>query len=73
MALSNELMAEKWQYIIVDDYIEKYGGEENLTKGFNQAEHMHEAMLMSANGKEEKVATILNESNEINVSDVYRG
>lgn len=66
-------MTEKWQYIIVDDYIEKYGGEENVIKGFNQAEHMHEAMLMSANGKEEKVATILNESNEINVSDVYRG
>lgn len=54
------------EYISVDEYIKKYGGEDNVNKAFNQAEVQHEAMLLKAEGKEEKAAAILNEKSTNN-------
>lgn len=54
------------EYISVDEYIKKYGGEDNVNKAFNQAEVQHEAMLLKAEGKEEKAAALLNEKSTNN-------
>lgn len=54
------------EYISVDEYIKKYGGEVNVNKAFNQAEVQHEAMLLKAEGKEEKAAALLNEKSTNN-------
>lgn len=56
---------DKVEYISVDEYINKYGGEDRVNKAFNQAEVQHEAMLLNAEGKEEKAIALLNAKDSV--------
>lgn len=50
------------KYISVDEYLNKYGGENKVNNAFNQAEKKHKAMLLKSEGKQEEAAFLLNES-----------
>lgn len=51
----------KVNYISVDEYIKKYGGEDAVRQGFNEAEIKNKAMLLKAAGEEEQAVALLRE------------
>lgn len=68
MAEAAGFITEDWskiEYISVEEYIEKYGGEEKINKAFNEAEIKNEAMLLKAGGKEQQAVQLLNEKNNL--------
>lgn len=62
---SNGFITEDWSkidYISIDEYIEKYGGENAINRAFNEGEKKNKAMLLSAAGKEQQAAALLSEN-----------
>lgn len=66
LVINSQGFIEDWskvRYIGVDEYIEKYGGENVVNKAFEHGSVNHEVMLLNAEGKVDEANVILNAKN----------